>query len=226
MHDFSDELLNLIGDKNAKEPYRVLLKRLILKVRTTRDWLQARLDNKLFSVPDGIEVIRSYKQLQEPLEVCYRSLCENKLDTIANGKLLDTLRRLACFGVTLIRLDLRQESTRHTEAFEEIISYILPEERKYSEWDEAKKQEFLIRELASKRPLISHRNKWSADTQEVLDTFELIGRKNNEGALRTYIISMSEQPSDVLVVALLMKEMANGKTLPVRIIFTVEECLS
>ncbi|CAF2905942.1 unnamed protein product [Rotaria sp. Silwood2] len=211
----SNELLNLIGERNANEPYRVLLKHLIRQVRTTRDWLQAQLDNKPFNIPQDIELIQSSKQLQEPLQICYQSLCENKLDLIANGLLLDILRRLACFGVTLTKLDLRQESTRHTEALEEIISYILPHNSKYSEWNEEKKQEFLLNELVSKRPLISHRHKWSADTQEVLDTFEIIGRKNNEEALRSYIISMSKQPSDVLAVALFMKEMANGKTLPI-----------
>jgi phosphoenolpyruvate carboxylase len=202
----------------VNEPYRVLLKRLILQVRTTRDWLQAQIDNKTFNIPNNIELIHSYKQLQKPLEVCYRSLCENKLDLIANGKLLDTLRRLACFGVTSTKLDLRQESTRHTEALEEIISYILPDDDKYSKWNEEKKQEFLLKELISKRPLISHRHKWTEDTQEVLDTFEIIGQKNSE-ALGTYIISMAGQPSDVLAVALLMKEMTNGKTLPVKFSF-------
>jgi phosphoenolpyruvate carboxylase len=214
-------LLNLIGDKNAKEPYRMLLKRLILQVRTTRDCLQAQIDNQIFNVPNDIELIQSYKQLQEPLEVCYRSLCENKLDLIANGLLLDTLRRLACFGVTLTKLDLRQESTRHTEALEEIVSFILPDDDQYSKWNEEKKQEFLLKELISKRPLISHRHKWSDETQEVLDTFEIIGRKSSEEALGTYIISMAGQPSDVLIVALFMKEMANGKILPVRILFVL-----
>jgi len=214
-----DELLNLIGDKNAKEPYRTLLKHLISQVQTTRDWLKAQIDKKAFQIPKNIELIQSYKQLQEPLEVCYRSLCENKLGLIANGILLDILRRLACFGVTLTKLDLRQESTRHTDALEEIVSYILPNDDKYSEWNEEKKQEFLLKELLSKRPLISHRHKWSDDTQEVLDTFEIIGRNSSEEALGTYIISMAGQPSDVLTVALFMKEVANRKTLPVRILF-------
>lgn len=219
--NFSDELFNLIGDKNAKEPYRMLLKRLIQQVRITRDWLQAQIDNKPFNIPNDIELIQSYEQLQKPLEICYRSLCENKLDLIANGLLLDTLRRLACFGVTLTKLDLRQESIRHTEALEEILLYILPDENKYSEWSEDKKQEFLLKELVSKRPLISSRHKWSQDTQEILDTFQIIGHKNSKEALGTYIISMAGQPSDVLIVALFMKEMANGKMLPVRILFNI-----
>lgn len=216
---FRDELFSLIGDKNVKEPYRKLLKHLIQQLRTTRDWLQAQIDNKPFNMPNDIELIQSYKQLQEPLEICYRSLYENKLNLIANGLLLDTLRRLACFGITLTKLDLRQESVRHTEALKEILSYILPNDDKYSEWTEEKKQEFLLNELISKRPLIPHRYKWSQDTQEVLDTFEIIGRENSREALGTYIISMAGQPSDVLIVALFMKEIANGKTLPVRVLF-------
>lgn len=215
----SEELLNLIGSKNAKEPYRSLLKDLIVKVQTTRDWLQAQLENKPFTNTKNIELIHTSKQLREPLEVCYRSLCENKLDIIANGLLLDTLRRLACFDMTLTKLDLRQESVRHTEAMEEIVSYISTNEEKYSNWSEEKKQEFLLKEIASKRPLISHRHKWSAETEEVLNTFRIIGQDNYHDALGLYIISMAKQPSDVLTVAVFMKELSNTKTLPIAPLF-------
>ena len=43
---------------------------------------------------------------------------------IANGDLLDTLRRVKCFGVPLVRIDIRQESTRHTEALGELTRYL------------------------------------------------------------------------------------------------------
>ena len=212
---FREELLKLVGGKEVSEPYRALLKRLIRQVRVTRDYLQAQLDKKLFEVPHDVELIEFSRQLQEPLEVCYRSLCENNLHLIANGILLDTLRRLACFGVTLTKLDLRQESSRHSEAFEEILKHIQQDEQTYLEWAEEKKQAFLLEELVSKRPLISHQHPWSVETKEVLDTFEIIGRKSSQEALGAYIISMAGQPSDVLLVALFMKEMAQGQTLPV-----------
>ena len=32
------------------------------------------------------------------------------------GRLLDLLRRVYCFGVGLMKMDLRQESSRHTDA--------------------------------------------------------------------------------------------------------------
>lgn len=215
---FSDELLNFVGGKNVVEPYRVLIKRLLKQLRKTRNWLQTQLDRKSFDVPNDPELIQSVEQLQKPLEICYRSLCENKHDLIANGILLDTLRRLACFGVTSTKLDLRQESIRHSEALEEILGHIQYDAQPYSEWNEEKKQDFLLKELNSKRPLISHRHQWSEDTQEILNTFEILGHKLTEGALGTYIISMARQPSDVLLVALFIKEMANGVFLPVKII--------
>ena len=36
-------------------------------------------------------------------------------ESTANAKLLDVLRQVQCFGLALMRLDIRQESTRHTE---------------------------------------------------------------------------------------------------------------
>ncbi|MFP1557908.1 phosphoenolpyruvate carboxylase [Escherichia coli] len=71
---------------------------------------------------------------------------------IANGDLLDTLRRVKCFGVPLVRIDIRQESTRHTEALGELTRYLGIGD--YESWSEADKQAFLIRELNSKRPLL------------------------------------------------------------------------
>ncbi len=66
--------------------------------------------------------------------------------------LLDTLRRVKCFGVPLVRIDIRQESTRHTEALGELTRYLGIGD--YESWSEADKQAFLIRELNSKRPLL------------------------------------------------------------------------
>jgi phosphoenolpyruvate carboxylase len=71
---------------------------------------------------------------------------------IANGELLDTLRRVKSFGVPLVRIDIRQESTRHTEALGEMTRYLGIGD--YESWSEADKQAFLIRELNSKRPLL------------------------------------------------------------------------
>ena len=48
--------------------------------------------------------------------LCHRSLLATGNELLAAGRLTDILRRLATFGLTLARLDLRQEAARHTEA--------------------------------------------------------------------------------------------------------------
>lgn len=61
---------------------------------------------------------------------------------IADGRLLDLLRRLYCFGTTLMKMDIRQEASKHTLALDEITSYL--EIGSYAEWDEEKKIDFLV----------------------------------------------------------------------------------
>ncbi|MAX33886.1 MAG: phosphoenolpyruvate carboxylase, partial [Halomonadaceae bacterium] len=200
-----------VGD--ATEPYRELLKRLTAKVEATRDWAKAGLDGEPH---EGGPIIEHRDQLYAPLLSCYRSLCDVGLDTIANGVLLDTLRRVAVFGVTLTKLDLRQESSRHTQVFDELTAYL--GQGHYQEWDEAKRQEFLLGELDSRRPLIPRRWECSSETREVIDTFRVVASEQRE-ALGTYIISMAGQPSDVLAVALLMKEVGGDVALPIAPLF-------
>ncbi|MBB3231666.1 phosphoenolpyruvate carboxylase [Halomonas stenophila] len=195
------------------EPYRELLKRLLAKVEATRDWAKAQLDGRNY---DGGPIIETRDQLYAPLLACYRSLCDVGLDTIANGVLLDTLRRVAVFGVTLTKLDLRQEASRHEQALEELTEGLGLGH--YRDWSEAQRQAFLLDELASRRPLIPRRWECSAETREVLETFRVIASEHAE-ALGTYIISMAAQPSDVLAVALLMKEVGGNVTLPIAPLF-------
>ncbi|WP_431023616.1 phosphoenolpyruvate carboxylase [Halomonas sp. H5] len=198
---------------NVAEPYRALLKRLATRVEATRDWAKACLDGRPY---EGGPIIENRDQLYAPLLTCYRSLCDVGLDTIANGVLLDTLRRVAVFGVTLTKLDIRQDAARHAQVFEELSDYLGL--GNYREWDEARRQTFLLEELASNRPLIPRRWECSTETHEVLDTFRVIAREQRE-ALGTYIISMAGQPSDVLAVALLMKEVGGDVRLPIAPLF-------
>ena len=200
-----------VGD--VAEPYRELLRRLLARVEATRDWAKACLDGQPF---DAGPIIESRDQLFAPLLTCYRSLCDVGLDTIANGALLDTLRRVAVFGVTLTKLDIRQEASRHAQVMEELTDGLGLGH--YRDWSEEQRQAFLLEELASRRPLIPRRWECSTESREVIDTFRVIASEQAE-ALGTYIISMAGQPSDVLAVALLMKEVGGDVKLPIAPLF-------
>lgn len=81
-----------------------------------------------------------------------RSLWECGGGTIADGRLLDLIRRVYSFGMSLLKLDLRQESTRHAETLDAITTYL--GYGSYKAWDEDTKCEWITRELETRRPLI------------------------------------------------------------------------
>lgn len=195
---------------HSSEPYRDVLKQLKNKLLYTRDWLTEALKHDRLQRPD--DLLWHNAQLLEPLLLCYRSLVDCKMQVIANGKLLDTIRRAYAFGLTLLKLDVRQESGRHTQVFSEFTKYLGLGD--YAQWDESARQAFLLNELASKRPLFPKNWQPSAEVQEVLDTCDIVARHGSE-ALSTYVISMAGQPSDVLAVQLLLKDA--GISFPMRV---------
>ncbi|MDA8041960.1 MAG: phosphoenolpyruvate carboxylase, partial [Pirellulales bacterium] len=156
-------------------------------------------------------------QLRAPLRLCYDSLLECGDELIAGGRLTDILRRLDAFGLTLLKLDIRQEAGRHAAALGAITQYLGL--GNYADWDEARRMEFLTAELNSKRPLIAstfpRAGEADDDAAEVLQTFRMIAAENPE-SFGAYVISMASQPSDVLAVELLQKECRVA--LPLRVV--------
>lgn len=199
MLEATPELLEAAG-KASNEPYRIVLKRLRARLRHTRAELQNAIAHDL---PLPKDIIHDRAELLDPLLLCYRSLHECGMGLIADGDLLDTIRRAATFGLSLVRLDIRQDSSRHAEALDEITQWLGL--GSYLKWSEERRQEFLLEELHSKRPLLSRDFKPSPDTKEVLDTCGVIARAPTE-SLGTYVISMAQAASDVLAVQLLLKE--------------------
>jgi phosphoenolpyruvate carboxylase len=198
MQQASDELRLRVGVH--PEPYRAVLKQLRERLRATRAWAEAALDEE---VAPGPEVLHDNRELLEPLELCYHSLHACGMGVIAEGELLDCLRRAACFGLFLVRLDIRQDAARHAAAMAEITDYLGL--GNYAEWDEDQRLEFLLRELDSRRPLLPPQHQPSAETAEVLATCRVIAAAP-AASLGTYVISMAGAPSDVLAVQLLLKE--------------------
>ncbi|MBC9251959.1 phosphoenolpyruvate carboxylase [Pseudomonas alcaligenes] len=208
MQQASDELRLRVGVH--PEPYRALLKQLRERLRATRAWAEAALDA---DVAAGAEVLHDNRELLEPLELCYHSLHTCGMGVIAEGALLDCLRRAACFGLFLVRLDIRQDAARHAAALSEITDYLGLGH--YQEWEEYRRCEFLLRELDNRRPLLPSHHRPSAETAEVLATCRVIAEAP-AAALGSYVISMAGAPSDVLAVQLLLKEA--GVQRPMRVV--------
>ncbi|MDO6564438.1 phosphoenolpyruvate carboxylase [Amphritea sp. 1_MG-2023] len=198
MNQCSDEMRERVGDH--AEPYRELLRIVSQTLTKTKHWATERLDGRPVDKED-IYILPA--QLLEPLQLIDTSLRQCQMEVIADGLLSDTLRRVGCFGMTLVNLDVRQNADRHAEVMDELTGFYGI--GCYSEWSETNKQMFLLRELQEKRPLFPRDWHPSADVQEVLDTCRVVACEE-PNSLGSYVISMASQPSDVLAVILLLKE--------------------
>ncbi len=143
----SDALRQRVGE--GREPYRMLLKEVRARMERTREWARAWVHSDETSVVDPY---LDPADVIEPLELIRQSLIEVGAEDVAQGELTDILRRLAVFGLTLARIDLRQESTRHTDVLSAVTQHLGLGD--YAQWDEEERLSFLRRELESRRPLI------------------------------------------------------------------------
>ena len=202
------------------EPYRAVLKEVRDRLMRTRDAIEEALETadgwRAFGSPDAgssgtgptppaanRDLVLSRNELLEPLLRCYRSLHDTGNGLIAEGHLLDVIRRVQAFGLTLVRLDVRQDSARHIALLDGVTRALAL--GSYAEWSEEQRQEFLLRELASRRPLIPRDLELDADSRDDLETFRGIAAIPRE-SLGAYVITMARTPSDVLAVMLLQKE--------------------
>ncbi|UVL67961.1 phosphoenolpyruvate carboxylase [Pseudomonas sp. B21-031] len=208
MQHASSALREHVGD--SAEPYRAILKQLRDRLRATRIWAHAALGSR---TPAGADVLVDNRDLIAPLELCYQSLHECGMGVIAEGPLLDCLRRAVTFGLYLGRLDVRQDAARHRDALTEITDYLGL--GRYADWDEEQRIAFLLAELKNRRPLLPAHFQPQADTAEVLATCREIAAAP-AASLGSYVISMAGAASDVLAVQLLLKEA--GLTRPMRVV--------
>ncbi|MDF2795260.1 MAG: phosphoenolpyruvate carboxylase [Pseudomonas orientalis] len=208
MQQASAALQAQAGD--SVEPYRAVLKQLRERLRATRQWAHSSLKE---NTPAPAQVLQDNRDLLGPLQLCYQSLHECGMGVIADGPLLDCLRRAVTFGLFLVRLDVRQDSARHASAMSEITDYLGL--GRYEDWDEETRIDFLNKELGNRRPLLPGYFEPSADTAEVLNTCREIAAAP-AASLGSYVISMAGAASDVLAVQLLLKE--SGVQRPMRVV--------
>ena len=133
------------------------------------------------------------------------SLKKNKGAILADGQLYDLIRNVETFGFHLATLDIRQHKKIHTDAVAEIYSQSHVSYHRFSNEERA---EWLTKAILSDVSFQLHEEKLSEQSKEVLATFRVIRRAQHtidQRTIRSYIISMTESPADVLEVLLLMK---------------------
>jgi phosphoenolpyruvate carboxylase len=142
------------------------------------------------------------------LQVIERSLVSHHAAALVAPRLAPLMRAVQVFGFHLATLDLRQSSDKHEAVVAELLraARIEPD---YSALDEPGRRACLLRLLNDARPLRVHGAVYAPLTLDELAIFE--GARTaraafGQEAIRHYIISHTEEVSDLLEVLLLQKE--------------------
>ena len=162
------------------------------------------------AVSDGLPGSEALHYISVDQFRCDLELIRNSLtSTELSCEQLDVLlHQVHIFGFSLASLDIRQESTRHSDAIDELTrSLELP--KTYGAMEEEERVTWLLQELQTRRPLIPAAVSWSEPTKETIAVFRMLHRLQEDFGARichSYVISMSHTASDLLEVLLLAKE--------------------
>ena len=169
-------------------------------------------------VLDGLEAPRhavgeaepyaSAAELAADLDVLHRSLISHKCGLLGRGRLRRLRHAVAIFGFHLAPLDLRQNSDVHARTVAELLAIANPG-TDYLALDESGRIALLLDELATPRPLTAPGVNYSDETRGELAIFHTarsIHRRFGRAAIENVIISKTDGVSDILEVALLLKE--------------------
>ncbi|WP_242028311.1 phosphoenolpyruvate carboxylase [Pseudanabaena sp. FACHB-2040] len=205
------EIYDRLAIRYRQEPYRLKLAYIQQRLENTlHRSLRLYEGNYSLSQPGkDFQSANSYHSGEEFLDEL-RLIQRNLEET---GLTCDDLETLICqvelYGFNLAQLDLRQESSRHSDALNEITQYLQILPQPYNDLSEAEKVAWLVTELETRRPLIPAELSFSDKTCETIETLRMVRRLHQEFGseiCRSYVISMSHSVSDLLEVLLLAKE--------------------
>ncbi len=142
------------------------------------------------------------------LKVIQASLHGQRAQALSAQRLHPLIRAVEVFGFHLASVDLRQSSDQHEKVVAELLDHARLE-NSYSSLDEVSKRAVLLKVLHDPRPLRIHGFTYSDHTNSELAIFEEAFKSRatyGVEAIRHYIISHTEDVSDLLEVLVLQKE--------------------
>ena len=190
----------------ADEPYRRAIAGCYARLAATA----AQLDG-LEAPRHAVAVAEPYansEQLLADLNIFDRALRSQGTGLLARGRLRRLRRAVALFGFHLAPLDLRQNSDVHERTVAELLAIAIPG-NDYLSLDEAGRTAVLVAELDSPRPLRAHGHPYSEETLAelaIFDTARNVHQRFGKRAIENVIISKTNSVSDILELAVLLKE--------------------
>jgi phosphoenolpyruvate carboxylase len=188
------------------EPYRRAIVGIYARLAATA-WSLDRLESPQPPVGPA-PAYEKAEDLRADLDTLYRSLAENGSADLARGRLRSLRRAVDVFGFHLASLDLRQNSDVHARVLAELLA-ATGTGIDYAVLDEEARVTLLTAELGNMRPLASPYHSYGDETAAELDLVRVAAdahRRYGRAALPNYVISKADSVSDILEVAVLLKE--------------------
>ncbi len=210
----SDELRGLAessadrAPERQDEPYRRAIVGIYARLAATA-WALDRLEAP--HPPVGTAAVAAYEaagDLKADLDIVYQSLAENGSAGLARGRLRSLRRAVDVFGFHLASLDLRQNSDVHERVVAELVE-AAGLDVDYGKLPEEARVALLVGELGNMRPLASPHLSYGEETAAELAMLNVAAdahRRYGRAAMPNYVISKADSVSDILEVAVLLKE--------------------
>jgi len=194
-----------VSEHREEEPYRRAIATVIARLSSTAAAL-GHDDIASGSAETASAYVKS-TELADDLSLLHRSLEANGSALLARGRLRSLRRAADVFGFHLAGIDLRQNADVHERVVAELFKTSGFDG--YSVIDEAARIERLLDEIRSDRQLASSLSTYSDETTSELAIGRAAAEAHllyGEGSVPNYVISKTDAVSDILEVALLLKE--------------------
>ncbi|MBF0275226.1 MAG: phosphoenolpyruvate carboxylase [Nitrospinae bacterium] len=189
--------------RNLREPWRQIVNLMIIKLPLPQNSHIAK--EELYSSPD---------ELMKDLLLLRENLMEVKAMRIIKMDIDPLIRLLKTFGFHLAVLDIRQNSRFHDLAISQLLSSAGLNGEDFLKWKENERLKFINQELLTPRPFTRCDIQHGAEAESVLSSYKAVAdhiQKNGIESIGSFIVSMTRNVSDLLLVYLLTREVGLTK---------------
>jgi len=184
----------LVESLDAKYPHQPYRQKLAM--------MSYRLRQMFRASPEAEDGYASPQEFLRDVQLIQRSLMSHRADAVAQHEVAKLGLQISLFGFVFTKLDVREHSHRHLEAFAELIRTHELSSEDPLHMTEAQRHALLDQLLTQPR-YVELLKGCSPPTREVIRTFQVMAEHLEHldpEAIDGYIISMTHEPSDVLTV--------------------------
>ena len=188
-----------------REPYRRKLQFIAYRLTANLKAVQSRIKGKPTPLPAG--AYNNISDFLKDLHIIRESLISHNDEDVSKRELKDLIRLAETCGFSLYELDIRQESTIHTNTVNEVLKQFIPD-ISYQSLTEEERQS-LLSQLIQRQNLPKANSESlsekSIETLELFDTMLEMRKETGDKIFGTYVISMTHAASHVLEVMFLAR---------------------